>query len=101
MPSAQKELAAAVRDGQEGVVQYSRQPTRSGWMIPSQPLAGHTLAGSEEVNDACRYCRCAGVQRSQTRAVVLVRRIHLLACTALGGGWASCARCGCFATPPI
>src|SRR4029077_682946 len=43
---------------QEGVVQYSRQATRSGWTIPWQPLADFARSqGSEEVNDARKMIR--------------------------------------------
>ena len=47
-----------IKDGQEGVVQYSRQPTRCRWTIPSQPLAGFARSqASEEVNDALKMIR--------------------------------------------
>ena len=39
-------------------MQYSRQPTRSGWTIPSQPSAGFARSqGSEGVNDARKMIR--------------------------------------------
>src|SRR5689334_11761389 len=43
---------------EKGVVRYSRQPTRSGWMIPSQTLAGFACSqGTEEVSDALKMIR--------------------------------------------
>jgi hypothetical protein len=39
-------------------VQYSRHPTRSGWTIPSQPVAGFARwQGSEAVNDVLKMIR--------------------------------------------